>query len=110
MAAGRRALCAELAKHDVDQQVIDSVELMASELLTNAVLHAGGDLRLVLSLDDDLIRVEVRDQSSAPPMLRHPPPDASSGRGIAIVDALASAWGVREMAGGGKSVWFEVSR
>lgn len=110
MAAGRRALCAELAERDVAQQVIDSVELMASELLTNAVLHAGGDLRLVLTVDDDLIRVEVIDQSSVQPMLRHPPPDASSGRGIEIVDALASHWGVRGMAGGGKSVWFEVSR
>ncbi len=84
------------------------VELMASELLTNAVLHSEGEIRLLLSVDHDLIRVEVTDESFAQPLLRHPPADATSGRGIEIVDALASRWGAEEMPGGGKSVWFEV--
>lgn len=83
---------------------------MASELLTNAVLHSNGEIRLRLSIDHDVIRVEVVDDSSAEPVLRHPPADATSGRGIEIVDTLASRWGVEEIPGGGKSVWFEVGR
>jgi anti-sigma regulatory factor (Ser/Thr protein kinase) len=110
VSAGRRAVCTELAARGVARELIDVVELMASELLTNAVLHAQGGIRLVLAVDDDVVRVEVRDESPGQPLLRCPPGDATSGRGIGIVDALASRWGVEPVPGGGKSVWFEVRR
>lgn len=89
-------------------EVIELVELMASELLTNAVLYAGGDIRLLVSVADGVIRVEVRDASGDRPVLRRPPADSTSGRGVAIIDALASRWGVDDVGSGGKAVWFEV--
>ena len=88
--------------------MIETVELMASELLTNAVLHTRGGVSLVVTVIDQLIRVEVTDDSRGRPVLRHPPADSTSGRGMEIVDALASQWGVDDLPAGGKSVWFEV--
>lgn len=102
-------MTAELAERGVSPGLIDVVELLVSELLTNALLHADTELDLRTSLEGDRIRVEVADGSPGRPMLRYPPADATSGRGVAIVDALASGWGVEELPGGGKSVWFEVS-
>lgn len=107
--AGRRAVAAELADRGVAPELVDVVELLVSELLTNALLHADTDLDLRTSLERGHIRVEVADGSPGRPILRHPPADATSGRGLEIVDALASRWGVDERPGGGKSVWFEVS-
>lgn len=108
--AGRRAVGNELAHRGIAPEVIETVELMASELLTNAVLHTRGGVSLVVTVIDQLIRVEVTDDSSGRPVLRHPPADSTSGRGMEIVDALASQWGVDALPAGGKSVWFEVVR
>lgn len=88
----------------------DDVQLGVSELITNAVRHAGTDVVLTLHLGDDL-RVEVRD--SHPEFIdRTPrPPDdpfATSGRGLHIVAAVSSDWGVTTFADG-KAVWFTVA-
>jgi len=53
------------------------------------------------------VRVEVSDDDSRLPVLAAPDPDALGGRGLAMVDLLASAWGVREEAVG-KTVWIEL--
>ncbi|MGI8983555.1 MAG: ATP-binding protein [Acidimicrobiales bacterium] len=108
--AGRRAVGAELAHRGVTPEVVEVVELMASELITNAVFHTGGRVGLVVTMVDQLIRVEVTDDSLGRPVLRHPPADSTSGRGMEIVNTLASRWGVDELPAGGKSVWFEVVR
>ena len=109
MGAGRRAVADDLARRGVGSELIDVVELMVSELLTNALLHASGDIQMRTSVERDRIRVHVTDGGSRRPLLRQPPPEATSGRGLRIVAALASAWGVEERPGGGKCVWFEVA-
>lgn len=105
---GRRAVGAELARRGVPLEIVELVELMSSELITNAVLHTGSAVGLVAAVTDRVIRVEVTDDSLGRPMLRHPPADSTSGRGMEIIDALAARWGVDDQPAGGKSVWFEV--
>lgn len=87
---------------------VDTVALLASEVATNAVLYAYGPEIRVRVLDLGLrLRVEVFDGSPVLPVARRAPAGAENGRGIAIVEALAVAWGV-EARPAGKTIWFEV--
>ena len=86
----------------------DTACLLASELLANAVRHAGGPLRLRLRLDGEELSVEVRDSSPAVPHARHAGPEQESGRGLLLVQTLATAWGTRPD-GEGKTVWFSLA-
>ena len=88
--------------------IVDAVTLLVSEVVTNAILHARSDIELHISGPGPALRVEVWDSSPAEPTMRRQDKDATSGRGLAIVDVLASAWGVTHRAGG-KLVWFEVA-
>ncbi len=90
--------------------LLETVTLLTSELVTNAIVHAGAELDVVVRLTGEAARVEVTDRSSAPPALRVATEDDSSGRGLALVEALARRWGTRRMVSGGKTVWFEVAR
>ncbi|MGW4821334.1 SpoIIE family protein phosphatase [Streptomyces sp. NPDC004227] len=85
------------------------IELVADELITNALIHTEGaaivTLR-VLSGPDRRLRIEVEDSSSALPRRREPGEDGVSGRGLLLVDRLTDVWGV-EARGGGKCVWCE---
>lgn len=85
--------------------IIDRAELLADELVTNAVLHARTSLRLRLELRGDLLHIGVHDAS--PRLLRLVPadPDAESGRGLRLVEQLATAWGVHPGRDEGKVVW-----
>jgi anti-sigma regulatory factor (Ser/Thr protein kinase) len=89
------------------QEMSNRVTLMASELVTNSVLHTSGELELGLHLNSTRLRVEVLDRSERLPTLQHPDTDAPGGRGLLIISALANEWGV-ESRGDGKAVWFEV--
>jgi anti-sigma regulatory factor (Ser/Thr protein kinase) len=82
--------------------------LLADELLTNAVAHGGGKFSLAARLDGTLLRVAVSDQSSSAPVKVYPPDNnLEHGRGLRIVDATASKWGI-ERRGSEKAVWFEL--
>ncbi|MER5668620.1 ATP-binding protein, partial [Streptomyces mirabilis] len=87
----------------------DDVELVADELITNALMHTEGaaivTLR-VLSGPGRRLRAEVEDSSSALPRRREAGESGVSGRGLLLVDRLADVWGV-EARGGGKCVWCE---
>ena len=89
--------------------VLDTVMLLVSELVTNAVIHAGSDVDLSVRLLPDVVRVEVIDTSDVMPAPRDAADHETSGRGLAILDAMSSAWGVDPLPGG-KRVWFEVPR
>ena len=86
----------------------DVVELLTSELVTNVVLHAGGDsMRVTVDWSPPMFRVEVFDESAAKPRQFHYGVEASTGRGLTLIEDLATHWGTIPQADG-KSVWFEV--
>ncbi len=94
------------------RDLTDSALLSVSELVTNAVVHAGTPVRLSLALDAVNLRVEVQDSHpgrALPVWTESRLPEAERGRGLLIVSALASAWGV-EYSGGVKRVWLELAR
>jgi two-component sensor histidine kinase len=104
--AARRAL----VRRGLDPDLDHTVCLLTSELVTNAIRHAGldEDDRIVLAarLTPDFARVEVRDTGEGfDPDVRH---DAS-GFGLRMVDTLSSRWGV-DCDANGTRVWFEVDR
>lgn len=105
-----RLMVAEaLARWD-EREPEDDVELLVTELVANAVLHGRTAPEVVVLLLPDAIRVEVADDSSEMPKLRKVTLEETSGRGIALVDQLASRWGADPGADGGKTVWFEIDR
>jgi anti-anti-sigma regulatory factor/anti-sigma regulatory factor (Ser/Thr protein kinase) len=88
-----------------DNTLVDRAVLLASELVTNTVIHARTELRLRVELRGDLLHLAVRDGN--PWMLRLatiPDPEAEGGRGLWLVDQLAQAWGVNRYPDG-KVVW-----
>jgi anti-sigma regulatory factor (Ser/Thr protein kinase) len=87
------------------ETVVQHVELVVSELATNAVVHGGSPFELAVEVDGR-VRVEVLDHSPDLPAKRAMSATATSGRGLHIVEALCDRWGV-ELAGGGKRVWCE---
>lgn len=91
-----------------------NLELLASEVVTNALIHAHTDVDVLLREYPDRLRVEVRDNDPRPPVpaavIDLDEADlgqAESGRGLIIVEAVADAWG-SSPAGRGKSTWFEL--
>ena len=92
---------------------VQVIGLLVSELVTNAIVHAGQghsreQIALTMSITDGLVRVEVADANPSPPIrIVDGAVDAPSGRGLVIVDTLATTWGVTPTSSG-KSVWFEV--
>jgi serine/threonine-protein kinase RsbW len=95
---------------DVEER--DTAVLLVSELVTNAVLHGGphaptATIGLAVDVLRDRIRVEVDDAGSNRPVLGDGRPDRPGGRGLMLVQAMASRWGC-DPAGVGKTVWFEV--
>ncbi|MEU7423066.1 SpoIIE family protein phosphatase [Streptomyces sp. NPDC040750] len=87
----------------------DEIELVADELITNALMHTEGPAIVTLRALENgerRLRIEVEDSSSALPRRREAGEDGVSGRGLLLVDRLADIWGV-EARGGGKAVWCE---
>ncbi|MCL2394120.1 MAG: ATP-binding protein [Acidimicrobiaceae bacterium] len=82
--------------------------LLANELATNSVLHARGPFDILLHRYANRLRVSVRDENTRLPDFPRVPPDALSGRGLAMVAALAADWGIDSLPGAGKTIWFEV--
>ncbi|HZE16157.1 MAG TPA: ATP-binding protein, partial [Mycobacterium sp.] len=89
-------------------EACDTALLLTSELVTNAVLHAATDLVVSVERGADVVRISVADHQDAQPELKHYEVDASTGRGLQLVAAMAVAWGVRPLPGG-KAVWFELA-
>jgi len=100
----RRFVATSLARHGLDAMVQDAV-LVASELATNAVLHARTSFAVSLSRADGHVLLQVTDASSAPPQRAWRDPLDVSGRGLSIVETVSQAWGVDNSANGLKSVW-----
>jgi anti-sigma regulatory factor (Ser/Thr protein kinase) len=83
----------------------ESAVLAASELVTNAVVHAQPPITLTVEPTGETVKITVTDAGSGRPQLRrHRSPQANYGRGLQIVDALSAAWGTN-VRPEGKSVW-----
>nr|WP_202510754.1 ATP-binding protein [Streptomyces sp. SID5643] len=97
-----------------DEPLAETLILLVSELVTNAVVHTGRPAVLRLSLphvvtEEATVRLEVADRSGRAPVPRCAGDDATGGRGLALVDGLADRWGWSVEATG-KRIWCEVDR
>lgn len=90
-------------------ELLDVVNLLVSEVVTNAVVHGRSQVVVTVQLRPAAVRIDVLDNGTGLPVPRVARADATSGRGMALVEALASSWGI-DARDGGKSVWFEVPR
>ena len=105
--AARRFASETLRSWHVAERAMETVELVVSELVGNAVEHGGGAAELRLSLLERSIRVDIVDTSPELPVLCSPEPVEDRHRGLLIVGALSTRWGT-DLVGGGKSVWAEL--
>lgn len=81
--------------------------LLVSELVANAVLHTGTPLEVVVETGADRVRVEVHDGNPQMPARKHYSNLSGTGRGLLLVEEMATAWGASPTATG-KVVWFEL--
>ncbi|MGW4512997.1 ATP-binding protein [Streptomyces sp. NPDC004393] len=110
--AADRALIAEV-RHSVRAAlaswgagaIADDMAVVASELASNALKHAGGEATVRLRLAEGQALLEVDDISLRRPVSRRAGAEVEEGRGLFLVQALAAEWGWRYRKGGGKTVW-----
>jgi anti-sigma regulatory factor (Ser/Thr protein kinase) len=103
----RRALTRWYAD-ELDVEELHTAKLLVSELVTNAVLHGHGQIVLRSHLDEDRLLVEVIDEGEGfEHEVRSRDFEDVGGRGLAIVDAESSRWGIHD---GTTHVWFELER
>lgn len=108
LGAARAALRGWLADRSEHPDLSGEAELVVSELLTNALVHARGAAVLRADLRSSSLRLEVRDTSPAAPVA-HEPRGPLGGYGLHIVEALSTGWGWRPTPTG-KTVWVELRR
>jgi len=96
-----------MEQHPTDGVDPDNVVLSMTELVTNSITHGTGPVDVQLDGDSDNLVLIVSDCSGQLP--RHPGAslETETGRGILILESLATRWGVQPELGGGKSVWCE---
>ena len=91
---------------NVSPSTNEVVQLLTTELVTNAIQHAHGSVKVTAEIAGDRIRIAVADEGSGVPVQTTASEDDEGGRGLALVDNLAVRWGVEELPAG-KVVWFE---
>ena len=120
---GRAFVRRVLSGATVSADCVETTELLASELVTNAVRHTGRaegspfpkatetvtTLALRLQVDGAVVRVEVWDGDPTLPQMAEADADAESGRGLLLVSTLSERWGSYRSRLGGKTVWCEVA-
>lgn len=106
VADARRWLRGEFERWGPTPAIRQAAELVLSELVTNAVLHSPGPMRVSVSRRDDGLAIEVVDANThgVPALQQRYSSEATTGRGLQIVDRCCAAWGVRGLKGG-KGVW-----
>ena len=91
----------------VEGDACDTAVLLASEAVTNAIVHGRSAAHMSVTVGNGVVLVEVWDGNSLLPRLVEQEADAVTGRGLVIIDTLAARWGTIEHRNG-KTVWFEV--
>lgn len=107
-AARRARRLVEETLEGIAPEVLDKAVLLTNELVTNVVVHASGPMGLEIIRAEDAVQICVSDGAHDNPVVRHPGLTSDSGRGMAIVESVASTWGVRHTAAG-KVVWFVIT-
>ncbi|WP_454366918.1 ATP-binding protein [Streptomyces ambofaciens] len=110
VSSARRRVIAIVRDWDVPlvEDMVETLELLASEVVANAVVHTGKGCQVTVSWDGTRVRLEVEDAEGG--HLPQRPSDGSyeeNGRGLQLVDGLAQRWGSRPTPDG-KVVWFEI--
>ncbi|MGH9281058.1 MAG: ATP-binding SpoIIE family protein phosphatase, partial [Acidimicrobiales bacterium] len=104
----RRFLAGVLSSWRMPEMLEGDAALLLSELATNAILHARSPFTVIVRYDGEVLRVEVGDGSRSEPYVRLvDASDAPGGRGLMLIDTVASRWGMMPTARG-KRVWFEL--
>ena len=104
----RRFVDDELRPAGAGEDTLLHAQLLATELVTNAVRHAHSAVDLTLSRGNGLVRIEARDDSATTPT----PPEVDTGtrhRGLLLIQDLSSDWGVDVTGQSGKVVWCELA-
>ena len=107
VAAARRFVREFLADAGCDDSLVFAAVLATSELVTNAVVHAGTAVDLRVEIDGPRLRVQVNDYGGGCPVHVRVPFDADRGHGLMVVSRVATKWGV-DLESDRKWVWFEL--
>lgn len=100
----RDFICQHLVAHDL-LYLVEAVRLVASELATDAMLHARTPFIVTLSELDGFVLLDIRDGSVSVPVRTRPQVGDRGGRGSMLVELLSHEWGVSTDGSGSKSVW-----
>jgi anti-sigma regulatory factor (Ser/Thr protein kinase) len=103
--SARRFVLAALEEWGVE--AVDEIAIVASELVTNALMHAHGQVEVAVQRNDHAVRLEVSDGSALVPIIREVTNQETTGRGMRIVEQLTDRWGA-DAGPGGKTVWVEI--
>lgn len=103
-----RAFVRDMLRTD-EAAFVSSVELLVSEVVTNAVVHTASAPRIEVVASDASVRVTVHDDDPRLPRMRVPDLERPGGRGLHLLEEVASRWGAEPDARG-KVVWFEIDR
>jgi anti-sigma regulatory factor (Ser/Thr protein kinase) len=95
--------------HQAEPGALETIELLMSELVTNALGHCASAIEVAVRIVGERVRVEVWDEDGADrPIVRAVRTGAEHGRGLQLVDSLAAEWGVVH-SGPKKAIWFEIA-
>lgn len=92
----------------MSDETLKTVELLASEVIANAVQHSAAPCDVAVTRTEERLRVEVTDTNPSLPSVVEAGPSDESGRGLLLVGALADAWGTQPESWG-KTTWFEIT-
>ncbi|MHC3451221.1 ATP-binding protein [Streptomyces prasinus] len=110
VSSARRRVVAIVRAWDLPlpEDTVETLELLAGEVIANAVVHTGEDCRVTVSWDGTRVRLEAEDkEGDLLPQRASAGLDEESGRGMQLVAGLAQRWGSRPTTDG-KAVWFEI--
>ena len=106
VAESRTFVATTLRRWGLDELVMDA-ELLTSELVTNALIHARTEVQIAVAVADGSAEIGITDGAPGVPRQRTASYPSEGGRGLRLVDAVAQDWGVANV-GSGKQVWFRL--
>jgi len=109
VATARRFIVSALARWNAGDLAEDA-KLLVSELVTNAILHGRGPCSLRICMQENTLRIEVLDGGAGSPEPQLEAWTSEHGRGLQLVNAIATAWGMESLVEDGKRVWADLTR